>query len=412
MRIRGGLLSAVLIAATLATAQDAGAGSIKDGFRPYVHVRVGQSRFTDAESARSVKLESPATHPTFGGTIGANLNRVLGIELAGDYTKTELHSTAGSQLGDWSLATLLAQARIRYPLMDGYLVPYLLAGGGMGLGEFSGREDFTVDVGGSEIVPLAVIGAGAEYFVTDNIALGLEAKHLFWFSPDVRVGTRHENMQSDHISVTGGMRVYFDSLAGTLDSHRKDYEPPRDSDATRGYLALRVGKGLFTAGGGGEPGIDTVSGILGAGALGININEYFGAELASEYARVQVRSDSLGKISGYPIWTVLALARARYPVMDGRLSPYIVAGGGLGKALGGGDRDRPFADTGWVGSGQSTYVAALGAGFDYFLEDNVALNFEAKHTFLFETDVIYLGQPAMLDLDFVSLTGGIRIFFP
>ena len=41
----------------------------------------------------------------------------------------------------------------------------------------------------------------------------------------------------------------------------------------------------------------------------------------------------------------------------------------------------------------------------------MALTFEIRDTFAFETDVTLNGQPLMLDLGYVSFTGGLRIFF-
>lgn len=404
-----------VICAIIATADRARAGEYRfDEIRPYLGIRVGQSYFTDPHAPAIVALESPSVHPTYGVSLGADIGHYFGLEIAGDYVKTELKRAAGGgQLGDYSLATLAALARLRYPLLDSRLVPYILAGAGYGLGEFSGREDFTFTGGGSDTTGFGVVGVGAEYFVAENIALGFEAKHFFAFNPEIRTGPGSEDLTADSVAVTAHTRIYLDRLGGLRDPASGPREAPKDSDQLRGYVALRAGTGFFTAGGsGGGLNIDTHSGVLGAGAIGLNFNKYFGAELASEYTRAQLRSPTLGRVAGYPIWTVLAQARARYPLLDDRLVPYLVAGGGLGIALGGGDKDAPFAVTGFTGNGETTYVGAVGLGLEFFLEDNLAVGVEAKHTFLFDSDVTFLGRPASLDLDFVSLTAGIRLLFP
>ena len=56
MRSLGALWPAILVAAAVVVSQETVAGSIKDGFRPYVHMRVGATHFTDPESAQSVRM--------------------------------------------------------------------------------------------------------------------------------------------------------------------------------------------------------------------------------------------------------------------------------------------------------------------------------------------------------------------
>lgn len=391
---------------------DCGAGASCYDLRPYFQLRLGQSVFTDPDSVPQAQLESPSIQPAFGATLGADIGRYFGVEFAGDYVKTALHHPDDSLIGDYSTLSLLGQARLRYPLWNDRLVPYLFAGGGIGFGEFSGREDFDARIGGSDWAPLGVAGAGTEYFVADNVALGLEAKYQFLFRPELDVNSSHPTLTADSFGLMASLRVYLDSLAQMSQPKGTPSTIARDSEALRGYLALRAGSGFFT-----DPkadsavGLDDTSGLLGAVAVGMNFNRYLGAELAAEYTRAQLTAPVVGDVAGYPLWTILAQARLRYPVWDDRVTPYVVVGGGVGFGELG-DRDTPFTRSGVGGDTKMSPVVAVGAGFEYFLEDNLAIGIEAKHSFLFDTEVEVNGRPADLRPDLVSITAGIRLFFP
>jgi hypothetical protein len=52
------------------------------------------------------------------------------------------------------------------------------------------------------------IGAGVEYFVAYNIALGIESKYVFEH-PDVQIGTMNTDFGLDSILLTVGLRVFI-----------------------------------------------------------------------------------------------------------------------------------------------------------------------------------------------------------
>jgi opacity protein-like surface antigen len=51
-------------------------------------------------------------------------------------------------------------------------------------------------------------GAGVEYFVAYNIALGIESKYVFEH-PDVQIGTMNTDFGLDSILLTVGLRVFY-----------------------------------------------------------------------------------------------------------------------------------------------------------------------------------------------------------
>lgn len=377
--------------------------------RPYLNLRVGADFLTNPE-ADNLQLEQASGNPAAGISIGADLGRHLGVEAALDYHKTALLRPSGAKLGDYSLTRATTELRLRYPLDDGRVVPYALIGAGVGLGDFSGREDFTFDGGGHDLDLIGVAGLGIDYFVTDNVALTAQAKYTFGFDTTINdTGTARE-LQDDTVALTAGLRVYADHLAYRPGQPRP--APARDTDRTRGYLAFKGGRSLFTDRRT-VPGveIEPVSGLYGEGGLGVNFNRHWGAEFDVNYMRAQLTSNTLGDISGYPVFTYTLLGRFRYPVLADRLVPFVAAGGGIGFGELG-DRDQPFAATRFSGPQESSWLAAFGAGVDYFIEDNFSVGVEAKYTTLFDTDVAVAGVPANLSPDFLSLSAGVKIYYP
>lgn len=69
-------------------------------------------------------------------------------------------------IGEYAICTYVPQLRVRYPLFDGRLMPYLVTGTGFSFG-------------GEDFAPVTVAGIGIEYFVASNMALGAETKYLY-----------------------------------------------------------------------------------------------------------------------------------------------------------------------------------------------------------------------------------------
>jgi opacity protein-like surface antigen len=381
--------------------------------RPYLRVALGQALFTDPQSVTNAELENPAGNATGEITFGADIGTRFALELSADYKKTGLTAPGLGGLGDYSLTTLVGQARLRFPRADSSFVPYLLGGGGIGYGEFSGRRNFSFPIGGRGLSGLGAAGAGFDYFFVDNIAFSLEAKYQFLFEPKVKVSGQGHDLAADNIGFTGGLRVYFDRPARGPAGHAAPPSPPRDRDGVHPYLAIRLGTGFLTdpdAAAASGLHFNTGTGVMGGGSLGLNLNQYWGAEIAFDYTRAQITSPAFGNVSGYPIWTILALGRYRYPIMDGRLSPYLLAGGGVGFGEAG-DADLPSDISGFRAKPDTSPIATIGAGFDYFFADNLAVGIEAKHSFFFETKATMNGAPVTLHPDLAQLSASLRVLF-
>jgi outer membrane protein W len=400
----------------LALAAPAHAGNYF-GARPYVRLGLGQSIYFSNESAPGINLLSPSAQEIVDLTFGADLSKYWGVEFDVDYNKTDIRSTSQGTLGDFSTLSAAALLRLRYPLLNGKFVPYGVFGGGFGLSDFSGRKNFTFPIGGRDSAPMAVIGGGAEYFIAHNMAAGLDLRDFFLYRPKLTINGQDQSLNADSLGIMASLRIYFDGpnsgprpAAGVAPAV---LPPAKDSDKFRMYVNVRGGKGVFTSTDNAKSlnvVMDSGSGPLLSAGLGANFSRYWGAELAMEYTRAQLRDNTGMKITGYPIWTMLALARLRYPVMEDRLVPYVIFGGGAGWSETG-DRDVPQTQFDFTSSQQKHFVGAAGVGVDYFLQDNVALTFETRDTFGFKTDIAVNGVPGKLDPSFVSFTGGLRIFF-
>ncbi|MGE3779693.1 MAG: outer membrane protein [Pirellulaceae bacterium] len=180
----------------------------------------------------------------------------------------------------------------------------------------------------------------------------------------------------------------------------------------RGYSVVRLGQGVFTeddSAGGLEP--DRGTGILGAGGFGLNLTRHWGAEYVMEDFRAQLQVSGIGDVSGCPIATGFLRARGRYPLADGRAVPYVVFG--LGFSFGQeGNLDKPRSLSGFSAENDWSFAVSAGAGVDYSMDQNIALGIEVRHTALFDVDVNYAGCRQSLSMDYVSISGRVRIFFP
>jgi len=385
-----------------------------DAVRPYVVMRAGGGFLRDPNKNPELGLLSPLGEAYAAASVGANINRYFGFEVATDFFETNLESSSQGKIAEYAVWTALGQVRLRYPLWGGRLTPYALLGGGILFAEIN---DFNVNnrsfplTGGSDTSFVGSVGLGIEYFIADNMALGLEAKHLFLAETDVSVAGMDRTLDMSTVLWSGGLRIYFDVEDEPQGSRPR--AQAKDSSDIRGYLALRGGGAIFT-----NP--DAATGVsisnsakdlLGAFSVGVNLGKYWGLEIAGDATEFNLTAPGFGKVTEYAMWTALAQLRLRYPIMNDRLVPYVVAGGGIGFGEVN-DKLLPPLVFNITGGTDTTYIGAAGAGLEYFVAENVAIGFEAKHLFLFDTDIKVQGTPTSLSLDSVALSAGLRLFFP
>jgi len=308
------------------------------GIRPYVQMRVGQAVIIDPSSVNDTTLESPSGEPVLGFSFGLDLNDYFGVELAVDNFETDLNSPrADLKAGEYAVWTALVQARLRAANWRPKLTPYLLVGAGAAHGQFNDRNvllaaslegapEVSPIIGGGDISFAASVGAGIEYFVARNIALGVEARYLFLVAPEIETVNGDETVAVDALYYTATARIYLDDDGG-----RETGRTARDTDDTRYYVAVRAGVALFTQPDGSNGvSVEGQGSQVGAAAVGVNLNKHFGFELATEYTETQVAVEGSGPVAEFALWTLIAQARVRYPIWDDRFVPYVVVGGGIG----------------------------------------------------------------------------------
>ena len=143
-----------------------------------------------------------------------DFGRHLGVELAADGYEIVLATADRGSLTEVAVMHLVPQLRVRYPLLDGRVVPYALGGVGAGYVERNDRKGsgIGVDIETSTWGVAAAVGAGVEYFVASNIALGLETRYLTNRGHTVKIGTRESTGHYDAVTFALTLRVFLARL--------------------------------------------------------------------------------------------------------------------------------------------------------------------------------------------------------
>ena len=344
-----------------------------------------------------------------GLSAGMNFNQYVGAELSMDRYEFILNSPKGEKAAEYSVSPFLLLLRLRYPLLDGRLTPYALGGAGVGFVQVDDKFPpiGTTSLKKNDFSPVGALGAGVEYFIANNLAMGLEAKYLFH---QAALGV---NGQDNHTNLNGflwggSLRVYFsEDTAGA---------PPLPSstagDHARVYLAVRTGTSVPTHRSISPQG--SLSGVQGlhfaSGSLGVNIGRYWGVELAIDSLEQNIHVPPYGRIGEYTHSSIVPQLRVMYPLYGDRVVPYAVGGVGVGVAEFG--DQTPEAQSITTGHSQSvSVVGTAGVGLDYFVINNVAVNVETKYRIFPSAMLEINGVPHSINLSGVLISAGVRIFF-
>jgi len=182
-----------------------------DAIRGYLGLRVGGPPFfTRAGKDSAIHLENPGAEALGGAVLGVNLSKHWGIELAGEREKTGLtDESTGRKTAEWAWWTLLVQARWRYPLLGDRLTPYLLGGLGARIAEVETKDSDSPLSFGSDETFTGSVGAGVEYFVMNNVAIGAELKYLVGADSQLEVSGETRDLNLDALVYTLGLRVFY-----------------------------------------------------------------------------------------------------------------------------------------------------------------------------------------------------------
>lgn len=350
-------------------------------------------------------------HDSHGLSLGVNVNRYLGFELSGDFWELRPDIPGYGEIGEMGVFSLIPEVRLRYPLFDGRLTPYVIAGAGVAFSQFNDRKPrgFGLSVDANRTVAVGAVGGGIEFFFADNLAVGAEVKYVFSGGQSMEVnGTRYSN-DIDSLLAFLTLRLFYPELRPAALTEAKLDAP------VRLYLGVYLGAALLTQSTN-FPDIETKNdtGSIGFNwlygiSVGANFGRYLGGEVAFQGHEVQLVVPGQGSIGEYALYTVMPQLRLRYPMLDGRLQPYALAGLGVSYAEFN-DRKPPGANL-QIDTKDFTVAGAVGAGIDYFVTSNIAVNFEAKYNFARGHVVQITGLPDQRGvLDSLYLTLGLRIF--
>lgn len=387
--------------------------------RGYIVLRYGRAAVTDDELAGGIELLDDVGAEALSASAGYNISKYVGIELAADYYEGNIGTPDDRKIGELTVLDIMPQVRLRYPLLNDRLTPYLVAGIGIGFSEFSDQTAFGASPGvprfGAKDFSLAyAFGAGLEYFLADNIALGVEAKYIA-HDTELEINGVPTETGVDAVLVTAGLRLLYpgppkiaSALAGT--SPWWAYDP----EEFRPYFGFRLGVPVileeqitpaFVLSGNER---SQVNGLM----LGVNLNRYLGMELAVDDYGSDVEAVGFGKVKEYTILSFVPQLRVRYPLMGDSLVPYLL--GGVGVSFTEGHDSTPLSASSMVpvfNARDFSPVGAFGGGAEYFFADNMALGIESKYL-LREPEVEIDGVGINHNLDSVLFTVGLRVFYP
>lgn len=377
---------------------------------PYLGLRVGPQLLLDRDVDGG--LEASTLHSLYGVSVGLDIGRYLGVELAADFFEPDLRLTGQSRFGELGTALLVPQLRLRYPLLDGRLVPYLIGGLGVSFTEFNDRKPpgFGRSIRAEDTALAWTAGAGLEYFVASNIAVGAELRYAGLGRHEVRVDGQRFRADLDSLLATAGTRVYL-----------------RDGPAARGepgagtwwvpFLTVRAGgggpvkdriaRGLEANPDNNDviPGVNNVVGV----AVGVELGPLVTVEVAGEGYEINLAVPGLGTIGEYAWLAVTPLVRLRYPLLAGRLLPAAIVGVGASFAEFN-DRKPPGAGLDIKGRDWSL-LGTVGAGVEYLFAANLGIGLDLKY-FISRGHQLRLGGDTRdVNMDGLSVTAGLRLRF-
>jgi len=320
-------------------------------------------------------------HDAWGLSLGANLGRYWGLEMSADAYELRVKS-GGIRVGEYGVVALVPQLRLRYPLFGDRLVPYVVGGVGLGLTEFNDRKPpgFGLSIQDKESSLLVgTLGGGLEYFIADNIAIGAEVKYVLAGDTTIRInGTpRDQKLQSPLFAAT--LRMFVPEL-------RPAALAERDQPAgARVYVGVRTGAAFTTDRTGFRPltlepeppAYFSEGNQLFGALLGLDWGRHWGVELAAEGYEARLADATLGSVKEVAVVSVIPHLRWRYPLLGGRLVPFLSAGVGLGY-IELNDSKPPSEVRNPQGSSFGV-AAAGGGGVEYFVASNISLGLDARY---------------------------------
>jgi opacity protein-like surface antigen len=377
---------------------------IYDTGRFYFFIQGGNRFLFENDLVGDAELEQPNFFDfALGGGAGYNISDHWGVEFQAHGTEIDVRSDSLGKLEEYSNITMALAGRFRWPLgPDRRMVPYLTAGIGYSMNDDNDQHNPKVKVNADDSTIAGTVGAGLEYFLNPNVAIGFSMLSYIYPDQDAQIIVRDQanrvvsdtqgTFNQSSVMMLGHVRLYPGQPGepGNSSLRRLIFADhgPFDTDETRFYLyALGGHTAMFDHDFGGgvefaDPG--DFNATLGAGA-GVNLGPHWGVEIQFLDVAPNINADPFGKFSEVDNLTFLLLARFRWPFLRGRLVPWATAGIGAGSFDLNDSRttvDIPLENGGAVTGTppkltlDPTAVAGqLGVGVEYFLNHHLSIGF-------------------------------------
>jgi opacity protein-like surface antigen len=344
-----------------------------------------------------------------GVSVGANLNRYFGLEFALDNYDTKVED-----LSEVGVFGLVPQLRLRYPLLGDRLTPYIAGGAGLSVTQANDqRRPVSWPDGKTAVHPAGTLLGGVEYFIADNIAVGVEGKYLF--SGDVpytndSTGARGtKNTSAGFLAI--GLRLFYPEL------HPEENAAAARAARARFYVGFPLGAALLVDmepfpgvhASPEQPIFDSNFAPVFGLMAGATIGRYLAVEIELENYELSLRSDDAGKLGEYAVFPLTLQPRLRYPLLEDRLELSATAGVGAELAeINDRGKDPSIAA---VDADDVAVIGIFGVGIDYYPLHNVSIGAEAQY-------IVSRGHGMQIDhgpvlrgnLDAFVLTLGLRVF--
>lgn len=172
----------------------------------------------------------------------------------------------------------------------------------------------------------------------------------------------------------------------------------------RGSLQIRFG----------ESNPMTAAHDVGGFSAGFVYGQYFGLDLSLdsyEFFVDDTRPDRVvAKVAEMSLLAIGPTARVRYPLLNGRFEPYVLAGGGVAvEELN--DRTAGVQLPGNAGKRVRGF-GVVGGGIDWFFAENTALGVEGRYFIMGSETYDVEGSPGSIDLDVGIATLNLRVLYP
>jgi hypothetical protein len=331
-----------------------------------------------------------------GGGLGYNIDPHGGVELQINGTDPWVRSESLGAIDRLSVITFVPAARYRWALGDGRLMPYVTGGVGFSANDDHGYFKPYVTSNTSSTTVVGSLSAGFDYFVAENVAAGIELRSLIhpdqaadvtYRYPGRPVVRYNDSLNLTSISLLAHLKFFPGQQASANGSGRTLFladHGPFDTKEMRAYVAglfgydfiwnKYVGSGTYVR----DPGGD--ANLTKGGAIGLNVDGHWGAEVQMLYTMLNLRMSTGPRFAKLNVFEVIPALRYRYPLLGGRLVPFLM--GGVGASFLNTTEQRPFSE---YNDGRKTIVyprfeangpavvGMIGPGVEYFLNHHLSV---------------------------------------